>query len=60
MPIQPLSTQNIDLNDSVVISEDRTQEDYHKDEASLHFITWLKLSCIEMAAKQLKITCISN
>ena len=28
-PIQPLSIQNIDLNDSVVINEDRTQEDYH-------------------------------
>ena len=28
-PIQPLSMQNIDLNDSVVINEDRTQEDYH-------------------------------
>ena len=28
-PIQPLSTQNIDLNDSVVINEDRTGEDYH-------------------------------
>ena len=29
-PMQPLSIQNIDLNDSVVINEDRTQEDYHK------------------------------
>ena len=28
-PIQPLSIQNIDLNDSVVINEDRAQEDYH-------------------------------
>ena len=28
-PIQPLSMQNIDLNDSVVINEDRTREDYH-------------------------------
>ena len=28
-PIQPLSIQNIDLIDSVVINEDRTQEDYH-------------------------------
>ena len=28
-PIQPLIIQNIDLNDSVVINEDRTQEDYH-------------------------------
>ena len=28
-PIQPLSMQNIDLNDSVVINEDRTQEDNH-------------------------------
>ena len=28
-PIQPLSIQNIDLNDSVVINEDRTQEGYH-------------------------------
>ena len=28
-PVQPLSIQNIDLNDSVVINEDRTQEDYH-------------------------------
>ena len=28
-PIQPLSMQNIDLNDSVVINEDRTGEDYH-------------------------------
>ena len=28
-PMQPLSIQNIDLNDSVVINEDRTQEDYH-------------------------------
>ena len=27
--MQPLSIQNIDLNDSVVINEDRTQEDYH-------------------------------
>ena len=27
--IQPLSMQNIDLNDSVVINEDRTGEDYH-------------------------------
>ena len=29
-PMQPLSIQNIDLNDSVVINEDRTGEDYHK------------------------------
>ena len=28
-PMQPLSIQNIDLNDSVVINEDCTQEDYH-------------------------------
>ena len=28
-PIQPLSMQNIDLDDSVVINEDRTQEHYH-------------------------------
>ena len=28
-PIQPLGIQNLDLNDSVVINEDRTQEDYH-------------------------------
>ena len=28
-PMQPLSIQNIDLNDSVVINEDRKQEDYH-------------------------------
>ena len=28
-PIQHLSIQNIDLNDPVVINEDRTQEDYH-------------------------------
>ena len=28
-PVQPLSIQNINLNDSVVINEDRTQEDYH-------------------------------
>ena len=28
-PIQPLSMQNIDLNDSVVVNEDRTGEDYH-------------------------------
>ena len=28
-PIQPLSMQNIDLNDSVVMNEDRTGEDYH-------------------------------
>ena len=27
--MQPLSIQNIDLNDSVVINEDRTGEDYH-------------------------------
>ena len=27
--MQPLSMQNIDLNDSVVINEDRTGEDYH-------------------------------
>ena len=29
-PMQPLIKQNIDLNDSVVIYEDRTGEDYHK------------------------------
>ena len=28
-PMQPLSIQTIDLNDSVVINEDRTGEDYH-------------------------------
>ena len=28
--MQPSSIQNIDLNDSVVINEDRTGEDYHK------------------------------
>ena len=28
-PMQPLSIQNIDLNDSVVINEDHAQEDYH-------------------------------
>ena len=28
-PIQPLSMQNIDLNDYVVINEDRRGEDYH-------------------------------
>ena len=28
-PLQPLSIQNIHLNDSVVINEDRTKEDYH-------------------------------
>ena len=28
-PMQPLSIQNIDLNDSVVMNEDRTREDYH-------------------------------
>ena len=28
-PMQFLSIQNVDLNDSVVINEDRTQEDYH-------------------------------
>ena len=28
-PMQPLSIRNIDLNDSVVINEDRTGEDYH-------------------------------
>ena len=28
-PMQPLGMQNIDLNDSVVINEDRTVEDYH-------------------------------
>ena len=28
-PIQPLSIQDIDINDSVVTNEDRTQEDYH-------------------------------
>ena len=28
-PIQPLSMQNINLNDSVIINEDRTGEDYH-------------------------------
>ena len=29
-PVQPLSIQSIDLNDSVVINEDRTGEDYHR------------------------------
>ena len=29
MPMQPLNIQNIDLNDSVVINEDRAGEDYH-------------------------------
>ena len=28
-PMQPSNIQNIDLNDSVVINEDRTGEDYH-------------------------------
>ena len=28
-PMQPLNIQNIDLNDSVVINENRTGEDYH-------------------------------
>ena len=28
-PMQPLNIQNIDLNDSVVMNEDCTQEDYH-------------------------------
>ena len=28
-PMQPLNIQNIDLNDSVVINEDRIGEDYH-------------------------------
>ena len=28
-PMQPLNIQNIDLDDSVVINEDRTGEDYH-------------------------------
>ena len=28
-PMQPLSIQNIDLNDSEVMNEDRTREDYH-------------------------------
>ena len=28
-PMQPLNIRNIDLNDSVVMNEDRTQEDYH-------------------------------
>ena len=28
-PMQPLSIQNIDLNDSLVINEDLTTEDYH-------------------------------
>ena len=31
-PMQPLSMQNIDLNDSVVINEHRTGEDYHSSE----------------------------
>ena len=30
-PIQTLSMQNIDLNDSVVINEDRRQDDYHRN-----------------------------
>ena len=34
-PMQPLSIQNIDLNDSVVINEDRTGEDYHTKELGL-------------------------
>ena len=33
-PIQLLSMQNFDLNDFVVINEDRTGEDYHKAEGS--------------------------
>ena len=28
-PMQPLNIQNIDLNESVIINEDRTGEDYH-------------------------------
>ena len=34
--MQPLSIQNIDLNDSVVINEDRTEEDYHNHIDYLH------------------------
>ena len=34
-PIQPLNMQNINLNDSVAINEDRTGEDYH----SIYFFT---------------------
>ena len=42
-PIQPLSIQNIDLNDSVVINEDRTEEDYHTNDVqnSKHKIVFL-------------------
>ena len=29
-PMQPLNIQNIDLNDSVHINENRAEEDYHK------------------------------
>ena len=29
-PMQPLKIQNIGINDSVVINEDRTGEDYYK------------------------------
>ena len=38
-PMQPLSIQNIDLNDSVVINEDRTGEDYHKC-ISVRYLFW--------------------
>ena len=34
-PIQPLNMQNIDINDSVVINENRTREDYHSREAGI-------------------------
>ena len=45
MPMQPLNIQNIDLNESLIINEDRTGEDYHKCYAS-----WMKkeaASCFE-------------
>ena len=35
MPIQPLSMQNIDLNDSEVINEDRIGEDYHNTQPGI-------------------------
>ena len=39
-PIQPMSMQNIDINDSVVINEDRTGEDYHSKNfiRKIHFL----------------------
>ena len=30
-PIQPIGFQNIDLDDIVIVNEDRTGEDYHMD-----------------------------